>query len=321
MVYNPYDNESSKDDSRKAKLRDQAQQQFIAQLQQRIANQSNTIDNLNEEIQKLNAIILKKDQELEAYSKKVAEERLYFEEDKKARDSRERELQKKIQKLEIEIKKLQEENSYQPVEESTSSHQPTSDEQQDPHLSPIEVNEFIERLLAYYKRPTKDEFVDSLQGLIAFCSEKGSIDQQILGVLLNSNLPMTLEKITESLNTDSAQVNRALFRLMQKELIKKIGTGYVLVSSEFAERADVSQDWGSLPPNQIFENLMSIAYAGGSSEELIEVFTRARDALMETAVLGTMKIHDISQTIEKIKRQTINTPDLIEKIKSWKESL
>ncbi|MHA1222381.1 MAG: hypothetical protein ACTSP3_03765, partial [Candidatus Heimdallarchaeaceae archaeon] len=62
-------------------------------------------------------------------------------------------------------------------------------------------------------------------------------------------------------------------------------------------------------------------YAGGSSEELIEAFTRARDALMETAVLGTMKIHDISQTIEKIKRQTIDTPDLIEKIKSWKESL
>ena len=53
MVHNPYDSEESIDDPKKAKLRDQAQQQFIAQLQQRIANQTAQIEELHNQISQI----------------------------------------------------------------------------------------------------------------------------------------------------------------------------------------------------------------------------------------------------------------------------
>ena len=94
MVFNPYDSDDSNDDPRKAKLREQAQKEFITQLQQRIAVQSSKIEELEAHIQKLNIVIREKDQELANYSKRVEEERIYFEKDKKARSDREHELQK-----------------------------------------------------------------------------------------------------------------------------------------------------------------------------------------------------------------------------------
>jgi len=312
MVFNPYDSDESDDDPRKAKLKDQAQQQFIAQLQQRIANQTAKIENLQAEIQKMNILITERDQELENYSKRVEEERVFFEKDKKARSDREYELQKKIQQAELETEKLK---SEKPV-----SSQPVASTVQIEPLASSKVDDYIEILMSYFKKPTNDSFVVALKDLIDYSGENGTIEHRILGLLLTSEMPQTEEKITEKLNADPNQVNRALFRLLQKEIIKKVGKGFVVVSSDFAEMTDIQQNWRSLPAEQIYENLLSIIYVGTDRDDIVNAFTNARDALMESGALSTVKTHEMSQIIERIKRHPIDTQELIDKIQEWKVS-
>jgi len=314
MVHNPFDDENSTDDPRKAKLRDQAQQQFIAQLQQTIANQSAKVENFEAQILEINKIIEQKDSELENYSKRLEEQRYYHEEDKKSRKDREHELTKLLQQKELEIKKLKEtpltpqESHFPPQEVSTS-------------VVGNKVNEFVEKIMAYYRKPTDDVFVHSLQGLVKHCSSQGTIEQQILGVLLKSKMPLTEENIIQQLNSDIPTINRSLFRLVQQENIKKVGQGYVIISSDFAEMTDITQNWGSLAPEQIYENLLSVVYVGGSRDELLDAFAKARDALMEMGALTTLVTHEMSQHVDKIKKYPIETQELVEIIQKWKSSI
>jgi len=316
MVFNPYDSDDSNDDPRKAKLREQAQKEFISQLQQRIAVQSAKIEELDNHIQKLNIVITEKDQELANYSKRVEEERIFFEKDKKARSDREHELQKSVQQLELEIEKLKQEKTT-PVQsvaatiESAPAVQPTISDK---------ANDLIGKLMAFFKKPTNDAFVLALRDLIEYSGKEGTVDQQILGQLLKAEKPLSEEAIVQQLLSDPTQINRAIFRLIQKENIKKVGQGYVVSSSDFAEMTDVTQDWKSLPPDQIYENLLSVVYVGSDREDLVSSFTKARDALMESGALTTLKTHEMSQLIEKIKKYTVESQELISIIQKWKSS-
>ncbi|MHA2357939.1 MAG: hypothetical protein ACXABK_04140 [Candidatus Heimdallarchaeaceae archaeon] len=310
MVFNPYDSHEADDDPRKAKLKAQAQEQFIAQLQQRIANQSGEIENLQAEIQRLNNVISEKIHEIETYSKRVEEERMFFEQDKKARSDREYELQKKIQQVELEAEKIKANAQVRP--------QTIEPVVQIESQSSSKINDYIEILMSNFRKPTNDSFVVNLKNLIDYSGQNGTIDQRILGILLNSEMPQTEEKITERLNTDPNQVNRALFRLLQKETIKKVGKGFVVISSNFAEMTDIQQNWKSLPADQIYANLLSILYVSSDKDDIVSAFTNARDALMESGALSSVKTHELSQLIEKIKRHSINTQELVEKIQEWK---
>lgn len=316
MVFNPYDSEDSNDDPRKAKLREQAQKEFISQLQQRIAVQSAKIEELEADIQKVNIVITEKDQELVNYSNRVEEERMFFEKDKKARSDREHELQKNVQQLELEVEKLKQEPPA-PVQSIAATIESTP-----PIQAAVsdKTNDLIAKLMAYFKRPTNDAFVLSLRDLIEYSGKEGTIDQKILGLLLKAEKPLTEEHIIQELILDPNQINRAVFRLIQKENIKKVGQGYVVFSSDFAEMTDVTQDWKSLPPEQIYENLLSVIYVGSDREDLVTSFTKARDALMESGALTTLKTHEISQLIERIKKYPIESQELIDIIQKWKSS-
>jgi hypothetical protein len=321
MVFNPYDNEESKDDSKKAKLRTQAQEQFIQQLQQRIAAQSNKIEELQVEISKLNQIIQNKDSELEGYSKRVEEERMFFEQDKKARNDREYELQKMVQQKEIELQKLKENvpsTSFTPSSPAVETG--VSELPEIPEIDLGPVNDFVDTLMAYYKKPTDDVFVTSLRDLVIHCSEYGTPDQLILGILLKAEMPLTEDEIKQKIQIEPQDISRAVFRLLQKNFIKKVGRGYAVISSEFAEMTDISKNWGSLTPEQVYENLLSVVYVESDKDELIKAFTKARDALMEMGVLATSRRHEISQIIEKIKRHPFTNNELTETIKTWIES-
>ncbi len=318
MVFNPFDNEDSKDDSKKAKLRNQAQEQFIQQLQQRIAAQSSKIEELQVEISKLNQVIQNKDSELGIYSKKVEEERMFFEQDKKARDDREYELQKIVQQKEIELKKVQESA---PTTTFTPPTPPVDSSVSDiPEIDLGPVNNYVDTLMAYYKKPTDDIFVTSLRDLVIHCSENGTPDQLILGILLKAEMPLTEEELKQKIRIEPQDISRAVFRLLQKNFIKKVGRGYAVVSSEFAEMTDISKNWGGLTPEQVYENLLSVVYVESDKDELVLAFTKARDALMEMGVLATSRRHEISQIIEKIKRHPFTNNELTETIKTWIES-
>jgi len=316
MVLNPYDNEDSSDDSKKAKLRNQAQQDYIAQLQQRIANQSNKIEELQVEISKLNALIRAKDQELETYSMKVQEEREFFEEDKKARSDREYELTKKLQQKEMELRKAQEQPSIPyPVSVQIQEEVDSVKEEQ-----VTQLDNYVEILMAYYKKPTNEMFVNSLRDMIIYCSTKGTIEQQILGFLLKAEKPLTEDELKQKINVEPQTVTRALFRLEQKNHIKKVGRGFSVISSEFAEMTDISTNWGGLTTERVYENLLSVVYVESDSNELIKAFTKARDALMEMGELSATRRHELSQILEKLKNNRITNEELTSKILEWKEN-
>ncbi|MHA2256287.1 MAG: hypothetical protein ACXAAM_09455 [Candidatus Heimdallarchaeaceae archaeon] len=213
MVFNPYDSDDSNDDPRKAKLREQAQKEFINQLQQRIAVQSAKIEELDADIQKLNIVITDKDQELANYSNRVEEERIFFEKDKKARSDREHELQKSVQQLELEIEKLKQAPSapVQSIAATIESPPPTQAGVSD------NTNDLIARLMAYFKKPTNDVFVLSLRDLIEYSGKEGTVDQKILGLLLKAEKPLFEEHIIQQLILDPNSINRAIFRLTSSE--------------------------------------------------------------------------------------------------------
>ena len=94
-----------------------------------------------------------------------------------------------------------------------------------------------------------------------------------------------------------------------------------IVSSDFAEMTDVTRNWGSLAPEQIYENLLSVVYVGGSREELLDAFAKARDALMEMGALSTLVTHEMSQHVDKIKKHPIETQELVEIIQKWKSAI
>ena len=313
MVHNPYDSEESIDDPKKAKLRDQAQQQFIAQLQQRIANQTAQIEELHAQISQIQQASSLKDQELRDYSSRVEEERMWFERDKKARDDREYELQKLVKEKEVEIQKLKEVSSTaqaQALEIQSVQAQASS-------TVATQINDYIEKLMAYFQKPTNDNFVQALQNLIEYSGSEGTLDQKILGYLLEVDMPKTEIEIAQKLLAQTPEISKAIFRLEQKENIKKVGRGYSIISSDFAEMADITQNWGSLSPEKIFENLMSIIYVEADKQELIIAFTNARDALMEMGVLSSVKTHEMSQIIERLKRHPIDKNELAELIQKW----
>ncbi len=314
MVHNPFDDENSSDDPRKAKLRDQAQQQFIVQLQQRIANQSAKVEELEAQMLEVNKIIDQKDSEIENYSKRLEEQRYYHEEDKKSRKDREHELTKLLQQKELEIKKLKE--TPVPSQESSFPAQEAST-----LVVGNKVNELVEKIMSYYRKPTNDIFVQSLQDLVKHCSSQGTIEQQILGALIKSEMPLIEETIIQQLNSDIPTINRALFRLVQQMNIKKVGQGYVIISSDFAEMTDVSLNWGGLAPEQVYENLLSVVYVGGSREELLDAFAKARDALMEMGALTTLVTHEMSQQADRIKNYPIETQELVDLIQKWNSAI
>ena len=317
MVFNPYDTEDSSDDPKKAKLRNQAQQEMIAQLQQRIAHQSNKIEELQVEISKLGDIINAKDQQIENYSFKMQEEREFFEQDKKARSDREYDLTKQLQQKDLELKKS--------LESSTDSYPPTPPPLEDKEKEAIpkddssQLNNYVDSLMAYYKKPTNEVFVNSLRDMIKFCSANGTVDQQILGLLLKAEKPLTEDELKQRINEEPQQISRAIFRLEQKTLIKKVGRGFTTIASEFAEMTDISTNWGGLTVERIYENLLSVVYVESNPEELIVAFTKARDALMDMGALSTLKRHDMSQLLEKLKRYPISSQELSKKILEWKE--
>jgi len=317
MVFNPYDNEDSSDDPKKAKLRNQAQQDYITQLQQRIANQSNKIEELQIEISKLNEIIASKAQDAENYSLRIQEEREFFEQDKKARSDREYDLTKQLQQKEIELKKAQ--------EEPGTSYPPTPAISQTEDASPVQedktsqLDNYVDSLMAYYKKPTNETFINSLRDMIIYSSTKGTVDQQILGLLLKAEKPLTEEELKQRINVDPQQITRALFRLQQKVHIKKVGRGFTVISSEFAEMTDISTNWGGLTVERIYENLLSVVYVESNPAELMDAFIKARDALMDMGALSTSKRHEMSQILEKLKRHPITSEELTSKIQEWKD--
>ncbi len=318
MVFNPYDNDDSIDDPKKAKLRNQAQQDLITQLQKRIADQTYKIEQLQIEISKLNEIILSKNQEIENYSLRMQEAREFFEQDKKVRSDVEYDLKKQLQQKELELKKSHE-------AQSSPSYPPTpilaqSEETATNQVEKVsDVDQYVESLMAYYKKPTNEVFVNSLRDMIKYCSTNGTVDQQILGYLLKADKPLTDEELKQKLSVDPQQVSRALFRLSQKNHIKKVGRGFTVISSEFAEMTDISTNWGGLTTERIYENLLSVVYVESNPSELIVAFTKARDALMEMGALSTIKRHEMSQIIEKLKRHPITSDELKNMILKWKE--
>ena len=318
MVFNPYDNEDSSDDPKKAKLRNQAQQDYIAQLQQRIANQSNKIEELQIEISKLNEVINAKNQDIENYSLRIQEEREFFEQDKKARSDREYDLTKQLQQKEIELKKS--------LEQPSTSYPPTPAFSQPEEIPPVQeekisqLDNYVETLMAHYKKPTNELFVNSLRDMIIYCSTKGSLDQQILGLLLKADKPLTEEELKQRISIDPQQISRAIFRLEQKTHIKKVGRGFTIISSEFAEMTDISTNWGGLTVERVYENLLSVVYVESNTAEIIDAFTKARDALMEMGALSATRRHDLSQILERLKRNQISSKELTNKIQEWKNN-
>ena len=313
MVHNPYDSEDTTDDPKKAKLRDQAQQQFITQLQQRIANQTAEIEDLHQQISQVQQGTSLKDQELKEYSSRVEEERMWFERDKKARDDREYELQKLVQEKEVEIQKLKDASATAQVQ----AMEVQSVQTQSLSIVTTQINDYIEKLMAYFQKPTNENFVQALQDLIEYGGSEGTLDQKILGFLLKADMPKTESEIVQTLLAQPQEVSKAIFRLEQKENIKKVGRGYSVISSDFAEMAEITQNWKSLSPEQIFENLMSVVYVEADKQELIIAFTNARDALMEMGALSTIKTHEMSQTIERLKRHPIDKNELAELLQKW----
>ena len=60
-----------------------------------------------------------------------------------------------------------------------------------------------------------------------------------------------------------------------------------------------------------------MVYVGSNREELVDAFTKARDALMEMGALTTARRHELSQLLEKVKNHPIESQELIDTIQKW----
>ena len=310
MVESPYGNDNLGEDPRKMKLQVQAQQQYISQLQQRIAAQSNKIEELMAQIQQLQNIIAEKDAEIEQYSQRLQEQRYYAEEEKKIRNEKEHILQKQLNEKEREIRQLKQ--LLANVQEAPSVQSSSIDS---------ELHKYIEKMITHYKRPTTEDFVQALRGLLQYCTKNGTLEQRVLGVLLNSKVPLTIEEIAQRLNEHEAKIKQAIVHLVQEENVKKIGRGYTFMSSELVQAAPDEIDWSSASPEEIFNNLSALIYVGAEQDEIINAFTSARDRLMEIGALSPLTRHAMSQQIEKMKRYPINVEELQALLEKWKNEI
>jgi len=307
MVQTPYGTDGD-NDVRRLKLQLQAQEQYLSQLQQRVANQSSKIEELNNKIDELHLVIQEKDNQIANYSKRIEEERYWKEQDSQARDERENELKKKIRQQELEIDRLKKEQRLQ------------SRNTQTPKLEPVKSNEieqYIETLIAYYSKPTKDEFIKALHSLIKYSTSNGTPSQRILGSLMKAKLPKKAEDFSSELNLDRNTIERELFNLEKKGLIKKIGKGYSVITSSFVEATDIKEDWASLSPKKILDNLKTIVTITGDKEQIIKAFDKARDSLMELGAISPLMRHSMSQQIERIKRYPLDIEETIGIIDEW----
>ncbi len=309
MVHTPYGEDENTTDVRKLKLQQQAQQQFINQLQQRIAQQSQRIEALEQQIVELQQIIVNKDQELENYSKKMEEQRLYSDKDKKARKDREHELKMQIMERDAELSKTRN-ISTQKIQELESK----------PDIYG-ELNKLLNKIMVFYKKPTSDDFINSLKTLLKYCSTDGTLEQKLIGVLLKDEMPLSIEEILREIPDNKEEVSSALFRLVQEGNIKQVGQGYSPVTSEFAVKTDVTEEWTGLKTEEIFERLSTVIYVGSNKEDIIGAITKARDTLLETAKISPRIRHEMKTQIEKIKRHPLNPTELIDIINKWKEEI
>ena len=311
MVHTPYGADEAETDARKLKLQLQAQGQFISQLQQRVAKQSMTIEELQSQIQQLKQVIAEKDAELGQYSKRLEEERKYWEEDKKARTNRERELIKTIKEKEMEIRRLQEIiDNFQ----RKSTNQSTMRIDQN-------VNKLLCILLAYSNKPTDTQFIDALRDLMSYIREHGTLEQKILGLLSKSDLPMSVDEISSHLRLDRNKVNIALQGLLREKLVKNIGKGYTVISSELISQSPREVDWSASSAKEILDQLSSMVFIAESNEELVLAFTKARDRLMELGALSPLTRHAMSQQINRIKSGNYDPAELQKLLKSWRDQL
>jgi len=313
VVRTPYgENGEGDNDVRRMKLQMQAQEQYMSQLQQRISHQSNMIENLNAEIAKLKQVIQQKDEEIERYSKRMEEERYWKEQDAQARNERENELKLKIRDLEIEIDRLKKETFTKPKEEESFT--PV-------HIETEEIDRLLEELVTYYSKPTDDKFVNALTSLVQYCKKNGTVSQRILGVLSNSNLPKNAETLANELGVEKRKIDQLMFNLEKKGLIKQIGEGYALVTSSLVQATKIEEDWESVEPKKVFDNLKTIVTVSRDKEQIIKAFDKARDALMEAGALSPFMRHKMSQLIEKMRRKPIDVEEIIGIIEEWKEEI
>lgn len=310
MVETPYGSANG-DDVRKIRLQLQAQQEYIQQLQQRIAAQSNKIEALEAQIQQLHAIIAQKDAEIEQYSQRLQEQRYYADEEKKVYGDKVHSLQKELNAKEKEIIQLKRLLTNLQSKEQT---QPTPTEDST-------INQYLEKLISYYKKPTSEQFVKSLQNLIKYCTSEGTLPHRVLGVLIKSKTPLTIEEIAQQLNESAANVQRAINQLLRSENVKKLGQGYICMSSDLIDVAPDQVDWSSASAEEIFKNLSSLIFTGADKDELIEAFTAARDRLMEIGALSPLTRHAMSQQIDKMKRYPIDINEIQTLIEKWKSEI
>ncbi|MHA1778978.1 MAG: hypothetical protein ACTSYN_05325, partial [Candidatus Heimdallarchaeaceae archaeon] len=184
-----------------------------------------------------------------------------------------------------------------------------------------ELNMYIEKMITHYKRPTTEDFVQALRGLLQHCTKNGTLEQRILGILLNSKVPLTIDEIAQKLNEHETKIKQAIIHLVQNENVKKIGRGYTFMSSELVQAAPDEIDWSAATPEQIFSNLSALIYAGAEQDEIINAFVAARDRLMEIGALSPLTRHAMSQQIEKMKRYPINVEELQALLEKWKNEI
>ncbi len=309
MVQTPYgDNIDGSNDARKLKLQLQAQEQYMSQLQQKIANQSNAIEQLQEKIKVLEEELKRKEEEIANYSKRLQEERYWKEEDAKARDERERELKQLLRQREVEIDQLKQANIRQPKFEKEKSFSPSSNQ----------LETYVSTLLAYYAKPTSDDFVNALNNLIKFSMRNGTVAQKILGTLHKAPLPKAVNEIATAINESVNDVDRELFNLEKKGLVKKVGNAYVSITSDYAEATNLEQqDWEALNPKDILKQLKTIVMVSSDKDQVLKAFNKARDTLMETGALTPLMTHAMSRQIDKIRRYPLDTEELIKSIDEW----
>ncbi len=300
MAQNPYGIDGDETDLRRIKLQMQALNTQLQQLQHRISSQSSKIEELNEQIEELQQIIQKKDETIKEYKNALREQENVYASAQKRFEQEKEGFFKKLKDKDQTINDLEIRQDAQLREFDQK------------RMKKLEVNDYIDTLIAYYKKPTSEEFLDSLIALVKYCSDEGTPEQKVLGKIIQTNLPVKSDYILEQVAMDEGRVNHILETLKERNLIKKAGQGYLPLTSDFADVTTVSEEWADFSEIEAIKNLKSLIMVGTEHETLSEAFVRVRDLLMEKGLLAPMDLHRFSTIINNLKRRSMDPNELIE---------
>lgn len=300
MAQSPYGTDGDETDIRRIKLQMQALNTQLQQLQHRISSQSSNIEELHGQIEELQQVIQKKDETIKEYKNALREQEKVYASAQKRFEEEKEELLKKLKDKDQTITNLE------------TRHDAQLREFDQKRMKKLEVNNYIDTLIAYYKKPTSEEFLDSLITLVKYCSDEGTPEQRVLGKIIQTNLPVKSDYILEQVAMDEGRVNRILETLKERNLIKKAGQGYLPLTSEFADVTNVSDDWSGFSAIEAIKNLKSLIMVGTEHETLSEAFVNVRDLLMQKGLLAPMDLHRFSRIINNLKRRPMDPNELIE---------